>query len=238
MSSKYNNEFYSSRHDQTVYSASTITSIVQDLIKPTSAVDLGCGVGTWLKVLNQNGVNDIFGLEGEWVKEEALVIPKEKFRKTDLSKPIELGRTFDLAISMEVAEHIDEKFADQFVDNLTNLAPVVLFSAAIPLQGGAHHVNEQWPVYWMEKFARRNYSVLDCIRPKVWNDPRITVWYAQNSLLFVRNDKFDHFPHLREYRIETPMLSVVHPRFFEHALKTLPPMKALRNRVKRGFSKS
>lgn len=236
MTSKYNSKFYESRHDHTRYSAKVILSIVQELVHPSSAVDLGCGVGTWLKVLEESGVEDILGIEGSWVKDEAIVIPLTNFMKADVARPIQLDRQFDLAISLEVAEHIEERNAEQFLDNLTALAPVILFSAAIPLQGGAHHVNEKWPEYWKEKFARRNFLLLDCIRPKVWNDPLIAVWYAQNSFMYVRNDKFDNFPRLSPYKESNLMLSVVHPRFYENHLMTWPVMRALRNRIARMFT--
>jgi hypothetical protein len=110
---------------------------------------------------------------------------------------------------------------------------VILFSAAIPLQGGAHHVNEQWPEYWRKKFVDRNYTVVDCIRPKVWNDDRIAVWYAQNTFLYVRNDALGRYPALIPFRDGDAIFSAVHPRFYEFKLSTWPVMKALRNRLKR-----
>jgi len=234
MSSKYNEEFYSSRHNKTSYSAKVITSIVQEYIHASSAVDLGCGVGTWLKVLEDNGMRDVFGIEGEWIREDTLLIPETKFLKTNLGKPLKLDRQFDLAISLEVAEHIHEVYADQFLDNLTALAPVILFSAAIPKQGGTHHVNEQWPEYWRDKFSKRNFVLLDCIRPKVWNDPLIRMWYAQNSFVFVRRDKLASFPQLIPYaEKDNPMLALVHPRFYEYQLETWPILKSIRSKVKR-----
>jgi SAM-dependent methyltransferase len=237
MSSGYNEGFYSNLHDETQYSAETITSIVQDLIKPSSVVDVGCGVGTWLKVMENNGISDILGIEGMWVKDESIVISKNNFLKTDLSQPIGVNRQFDLAISMEVAEHIEEKKSDQFIKNLTDLAPVVLFSAAIPLQGGVHHVNEQWPDYWKEKFIKKDYILIDSIRPKVWNDARIKVWYIQNSFLFVKSDKIANYPALSKYKSDTAMLSVVHPRLYNFKLATWPIKKAVKNSLKRLFSK-
>jgi hypothetical protein len=162
---------------------------------------------------------------------------KNNFLKTDLSEPIDVERQFDLAISMEVAEHIEERKSDQFIKSLTDLAPVVLFSAAIPLQGGVHHVNEQWPDYWKEKFAKKDYILIDCIRPKVWNDARIKVWYIQNSFLFVKRDIVDNYPGLAKYRSDTTMLSVVHPRLYNFKLITWPIKKAVKNSLKRLFSK-
>lgn len=233
MKSEYDKNFYALRHGRSIYSAQVITALVRELIHPQSVADLGCGVGTWLKVFMDAGINDIQGIEGGWVKDDAIVIPKEKFHKQDITTPVGFERQFDLAVSLEVAEHIQEKNSEQFLDNLTALAPVILFSAAIPLQGGRSHVNEQWPEYWKDKFNNRNYVLIDCIRPNVWNDPKIEMWYAQNSFLYVRRDQLDRFPKLRNYSGDHPMLSVVHPRFYEFKLKTWPIMRAIRNRIRR-----
>jgi hypothetical protein len=87
-----------------------------------------------------------------------------------------------------VAEHLPEASAASFIESLTRLAPVVLFSAAIPKQMGEHHVNEQWPSWWIERFSRVGYTAVDVIRPRIWEDDQVEWWYAQNTLLMVRGD--------------------------------------------------
>ena len=185
--SEYDWNFYKNRDEATRHSAHTILSLVLDGAPPiASAVDIGCGVGTWLSVLHERGVHDIQGIDGPWVQKELLKIPPGRFASCDLSQPIDMPRRFDLAISLEVAEHLPESKADSFVDALTGLADIVLFSAAIPGQGGTTHVNEQWQNYWAEKFSARGYEVHDIVRPAVWDDDRIPVWYRQNTLLFAK----------------------------------------------------
>ena len=71
---------------------------------------------------------------------------------------------------LEVAEHIPPECADIFVESLTwGLAPVIMFSAAVPGQGGTLHLNEQWPAYWASKFAQHGYVLIDCLRPQLWD---------------------------------------------------------------------
>ncbi|MGB0523410.1 MAG: class I SAM-dependent methyltransferase [Flammeovirgaceae bacterium] len=237
MEKTYSNSFYNNRHSNTIYSAQTVCKLVKDLIEPNSVVDIGCGVGTWLRVFQDSGVEEVFGVEGEWVDKSMAVIAQEDFMKTNLENQLTLERKFDLAISLEVAEHIHEHAADQFVENIVNLAPVVLFSAAIPLQGGKHHVNEQWPVYWREKFAQHNYVIIDCIRPHIWEDTKVEMWYAQNTFIYADKNKLDEYPKLKANYVENPMmLEVVLPRFYEFKLKRWPFMKALKNRVKRAMN--
>jgi 2-polyprenyl-3-methyl-5-hydroxy-6-metoxy-1,4-benzoquinol methylase len=111
-----------------------------------SCVDVGCGTGLWLAVLREKGVERIQGYDGPWVLDTgALAIPSECFSPVDLNKPLDGGTKFDLAMSLEVAEHLAPANSEAFVDTLTKMADIILFSAAVPGQGGAEHINERWP---------------------------------------------------------------------------------------------
>lgn len=151
---------------------------------PVSAIDVGCGVGTWLSVLKEKGVVNILGIEGSWVNRHYLVIESSEFLEANLEEGISIDKKFDLAISLEVAEHLSSSVADQFVKNLTELSDYILFSAAPPFQGGSNHINEQPIDYWREKFECQGYISLDFIRPYIWNDQRIGAWYRQNVIFF------------------------------------------------------
>lgn len=180
----YDPDFFSSHHPGAASSASVIVPVILELTEARSVVDVGCGIGTWLTEFSRRGVSDFHGCDGPWVRPEQLVIPRERFTPGDLSRPMELGRRFDLAISLEVAEHLPESSADVFIESLTSLAPLVVFSAAIPQQGGTDHVNEQWPAYWAAKFATRGFAAIDCVRERVWNERGVEWWYAQNTILY------------------------------------------------------
>jgi SAM-dependent methyltransferase len=186
-------------------SADEILPIVLELLRPASIVDVGCGAGHWLASANELGVNDTLGVDGGWVLETKLAIQRERFVAHDLGTPLSLGRRFDLALSLEVAEHLLASRAQQFVKTLCEAADNVLFSAAIPGQGGRHHVNEQWPAYWADLFQECGYQCHDILRQRIWNNPRVAWYYAQNILIFVRAGSPNHL---------TPPsqpLSLVHP---------------------------
>lgn len=212
----YSKEFYSRYQDESRRSAEGVIPIVLQLIRPGSVIDVGCGVGTWLAVCKEHGVSDIVGVDGDYVDRRMLQIPADQFLSFDLSKPLRLDRHFDLVISMEVAEHLPPESAETFVESLVGLGPVVLFSAAIPFQGGTHHVNEQWPEYWAEHFRRRGYEAVDCIRDKIWHNDSVAVSYAQNALLFVKREMLKSNTLLAKEREHTKdsQLSIVHPRMF------------------------
>jgi SAM-dependent methyltransferase len=210
----YSKEFFGLVRQTARDSATQIVPIVIDLLQPRSVLDVGCGVGTWLQVFREYGIDDVLGLDGDWVKPEWLDVPNSLFRPADLTKPISPDRRFDLVVSLEVAEHIHPGSASGFVDTLTGFGDVVLFSAAIPMQEGTDHLNEQWPEYWARLFADRNYVVADCIRPAIWANPNVAWWYAQNTLLFVHERVLPSKPNLTEaVRItRSEQLSIVHPR--------------------------
>jgi SAM-dependent methyltransferase len=160
----YGSSFYVQQRDGSLNSAKAILPLVFALTKPKSVVDFGCGVGTWLAAAKRLGVEHCLGLEGPWVKTQPLAAADLEIRDTDLEQTVSLQERYDLAISLEVAEHLAPERADSFVADLCRASNVVLFSAAIPGQDGDGHQNEQWPSYWAERFIRLEYMPLDVIR--------------------------------------------------------------------------
>jgi hypothetical protein len=207
----YNDEFYVDLHQQTLYPAKVILEIILNTIPDVrSAVDVGCAVGSWLSVLYKNGVKEIQGVDGDWVNEDFLEIPAEFFRSVDLTHPFRLDRKYDLALSLEVAEHLPESSAQGFVGSLTALSDFVVFSAAIPHQGGTNHINEQWLDYWNELFIAYGYQGIDIVRKQIWNDTKIPFWYKQNLILFVRKERVGELNLTVDFEMYDP-ISLVHP---------------------------
>lgn len=210
----YIETFYRQLRDGCARSAEVIVPIVLALLPIRSVVDVGCGEGAWLAAFRKFGVEDILGIDGDYVDRKALQIPAEWFRAADLSSSWSLDRTFDLAVSLEVAEHLPVECAAMFVESLTRLAPAVLFSAAIPFQGGTNHFNEQWPEKWAALFQEQGYVCVDAIRRRVWHNEAVEPWYAQNALLFIAPTLLSANAGLRgEFeRTNLDQLSLVHPR--------------------------
>lgn len=171
-------------------SPNRIVPEVLKFINPKSVVDIGCGLGNFLHVFKQNGVEEILGVNGSWVEKELLFkyINPDEFLEWDLEKDIKLDKKYDLAVNLEVAEHLDEKAADTIVKTLVNAGEVILFSAAIPFQGGQKHINEQPLSYWEEKFSKHGYVVHDIIRSTIWDHDEIPFWYRQNMVFVAPKD--------------------------------------------------
>ncbi len=173
---------------ETELSSRHIMSHVFRLLKPRSVVDVGCGKGTFLSECERLGVSDVLGLDGEPVR--AAFEPAESlFRTVDLTSPLSIGRTFDVAICLEVAEHLTGSATPTLIDTLVSLAPTVVFSAAHPGQGGQGHVNEQWPAYWHAMFHERGYVALDLLRGPLSEHPDVEEFYRTNIFLYSHHQR-------------------------------------------------
>lgn len=172
---------------------------------PQSVLDVGCGTGTWTKAARDNGVKDIFGIDGNNLTSEALITDAD-FELVDLTQPWDLGRRFEMLFCLEVAEHLDESCAEPLIKSLVRHAENIAFSAACPGQAGQHHVNCQWPEYWQNLFNAVGYACSDPVRPKIWADQRIAPWYRQNMFVATHDpDLAGHEPRIR---------NLLHPEIF------------------------
>jgi SAM-dependent methyltransferase len=220
----YGAGWHAARLEGALDSPQRVVPLLIELVNARSVLDLGCGPGTWLEEFIHQGVEDVFGVEGAWLDPAVLRVPREKVQIHDLTTPLSIGREFDLAISLEVGEHLPDTAASGLVKMLTEHAPVVAFSAAAPLQGGTHHVNERWPGYWAELFAAQGFVSVDALRPRMWLDDQIAWYYRQNMFLAVRADALQRYPGLRvEYeRSRGSVLPLVHPDRYLRVARSSP----------------
>jgi len=212
----YDAGFYAKLRDETAGTARLfLTEVFRLCPGIRSVVDAGCGVGAWLAAARELGAQEICGLEGAWLASERveLAVPLGVVRTCDLALPWNLEHRFDLAISLEVAEHLPPSAAEQFVAELAAAAPRVLFSAAVPYQGGIYHQNEQWQSYWARLFVQCGMAPYDVIRPKFWSDGSVNHYYRQNTVLYLRPEAAAASPVLvgRPPNEVSSVLDVVHP---------------------------
>ncbi|MDP9347345.1 MAG: class I SAM-dependent methyltransferase [Actinomycetota bacterium] len=120
-----------------------------------SIIDVGAGSGALAAEFKRRGER-VWAYErsrGGRVISRMQGVPSKRF---DLRRetPLRLSAPADVACCFEVAEHLPEHLGERLVDVLASVAPVVIFSAASPGQGGLGHVNERNPGYWIERFGR------------------------------------------------------------------------------------
>ncbi len=190
----YNETFYRYIQDGSIRSAQVVVPLVIDRLKISSVLDVGCGAGAWLREYHRRGISDGLGVDGDYVHRSSLLVPPEFFLPHDISHPFDIKRRFDLVQCLEVGEHIDPAASNILVSNLVRHSNCVLFSAAVPGQGGENHINERPYAFWRALFAEHGYAPYDFLRPLLRGRTQVECWYRHNIVLYVAEDFHRHLP--------------------------------------------
>ena len=191
----YKQSFFSKRYKLQWRANPLCDAVMQttQLQKGGTIIDVGCAVGEYIQEFKNRGLN-AYGIEGS--KEAFPHIPEEirhfVFNK-DLRKPFFLHYYFKVVMCLEVAEHIEKEYADQFVSNLINLTDYIIISAAPPGQKGHYHVNCQPVSFWELLFEEYEFyrNIKDerifkkCLEPHK-RKKGLNAYYA-NTLIFERD---------------------------------------------------
>lgn len=207
MAGTYVPNFYDIIRHGTVQSADVIVPVVYDLIKPQRVVDIGCGEGWWAKKFRDLG-SDVLGIDGAYVTNTPLGLDFQA-GNIDIVGSLSLLPKFDLAVCLEVAEHLLPARSESFVAEMVELAPTILWSAAIPRQPGVDHINCRWPSYWAGLFASHGYQMSGSIRDSIWDDERVEPWFRQNLTLVTKTPELypDYFPDNTQLDRTHPIIS-------------------------------
>jgi SAM-dependent methyltransferase len=165
---------------------------IVDNLRPRRLIDVGCGSGLLMRALSDHGM-DVFGVD---VSEDAIRLvtrgkglPAARFDLTMPGRPLP-GIPYDVAVSCEVAEHLEAQHAERFVEHLTSAAPVVYLTAAEPdrqVGVGLYHLNEQPHSYWIALMQARGFRVDDLAteRARRHLDHHV-LWHLRRPLVFRR----------------------------------------------------
>ena len=202
----YGADFYEWQAEQSYRSAQVMLGMLFSNYRPKSMVDFGAGAGSWLRAARELGVERVLGIEGPWAKSIVAASGLE-YRFQNMEERVGLTERFDLAMSVEVAEHLPPERSESFVQDLCGAAGLVVFGAAMPHQGGNGHINERLQSFWIGLFEDNGYLCIDFFRPALWFQPNVDPWYVQNTFLFAR--KGDSRAGLFS---TTPLYDVHHPK--------------------------
>jgi SAM-dependent methyltransferase len=217
----YSSQFFAGQVDGSARSAAVVVPLVLSFLPVKSVIDVGCGVGPWAAEFVANGVPDVWGVDGDYVDRSQLRIPSDRFFARDLTKSLHFDRTFDLAVCLEVAEHLPESRSGGLVADLTSTAPCVLFSAALPGPTGTHHINSQYLPYWVELFQTQGYEAIDPIRPRIWGNDSVEWFYQQDMVMFVAPK------HALLIKGFPKPQTIIHQRLYEQVLHQKPTLGVL-----------
>jgi len=202
----YGPDFYEMQAEDSYRSAQVVLGHLFSNYRPRSLVDFGAGAGSWLRAARELGVERLLGIEGPWAR-DIVAASGLDYRFQNLEERVTLEGRFDLALTVEVAEHLVPERSASFVADLCAASDLVVFGAALPHQGGNGHINERLQSFWIALFEERGYACIDFFRPALWLQPNIDPWYVQNTFLFAR--KGDARASLFS---ATPLYDVYHPR--------------------------
>ena len=194
MKVKYDTIFFNYVNSGAIQSAERLLPLLLKKLGIDSVLDVGCGQGAWLSVWRRLGVQDVIGIDGNYVDRHLLLIPEDLFFQHDLAEEFNLGRRFHLVQSLEVAEHLPEQSSSVFVESLVKHGDLILFSAAPKGQGGYNHINEQNYNYWRTIFAKFGYVAIDYLRPRIKNQRVIEPWYRYNPILYASSSYVESLP--------------------------------------------
>lgn len=190
----------------TINGAESTLKLIFETGQYRSLLDVGCGTGTWLQAAQLIGISDVVGVDGKLVDRGKLHVASHLVLQKDLRCQWELGRKFDVALCLEVAEHIGDMHAPNLIKTLTAHSDRVFFSAACPGQPGQNHINCQWPDYWQALFNNEGYVCDEWPRRLIWSVQSIEPWYRQNLFYATRSQNAAG----KEERIQ----SIIHPEMF------------------------
>lgn len=210
MSNIYNERYYDDMLRKNPQIAEVLMPTILDVINPKSVIDFGCGIGAFLVEPQNRGIR-FLGIDGEYLDRKRLLISEDNFMVADLSKKVEIPEKYDLAISFEVAEHVNKENAEIFVENITNVSDVVVFSAAIPRQTGRGHVNLQPTSYWCDLFKKKGYVASNCLRKVFWKK-NVSPLRRQNIMLFAKRNRLQDIERTFE-KMGGDLYDIVHPEF-------------------------
>ena len=217
MTEPYDARFYEGHAETSLVSARIYLKHLWQFIQPRSVLDVGCGRGAWLKACHEMGSEILLGFDGDW-NDQSQIDDGISFQSIDLNKPFRAPHKVDLAMSLEVAEHLLPSTAPQFVKCLTDASDTLLFSAAYTGQGGDNHINEQRHSYWARLFAERGFVPFDLFRPVLWGNEKVGFWYRQNAFLYCRKGS----PTCEKIRlsgfheiIEASFMDCIHPDLYD-----------------------
>jgi hypothetical protein len=187
----YNSSYFKSEIFDYDYPALAETIIKE--YQPKQIIDFGCGTGALAKAFACLGVQ-VQAIDG-YSEPDFSTHDNIRFTKLDLNDIDavheflkQFDAKFDLAISIEVAEHLNPAVSSSFIEWMTSVADVIVFSAAVPSQDGDGHINCRSRSDWYQFIKKYDFTIADTLRQHFISNPNLGLWHKFNVVDYVQKD--------------------------------------------------
>jgi hypothetical protein len=184
----YGPEFFREVESGSTESARVAVPVVLEWLPSERVLDVGAGEGAWAGQFLAHGC-EVLAIDGPYVDRRRLQVPRQCFLAHDLTEPLPASVeewAADLTVCLEVAEHLPAARGPSLVAELCRTSDRVLFSAAVPGQGGYGHINERPPAYWAELFEDQGFAISRVLQRRLAPLEEVAWWYRQNITVAVR----------------------------------------------------
>lgn len=196
-------------------SARQVVPFVMSVLRPTSIADVGCGSGQWTKEFISNGVRKAYAFDAFASPCWGVTANSVEFQKIDLENRVADFPDVELVCWLEVAEHLSESSCSRILSDIVERTDAILFSCALPGQGGTGHISERRLSDWVSDFEEVGFCCEDILRPRFWNDEDISWWYRQNTVIFVKENSVASNAILKFQLPTFRGMDLIHPDLFE-----------------------
>ena len=160
---------------------------VRENVDFQSLCELGCGTGAFSAPFVND--KDVLGIDFSVGATEVHYLGKN-FLSGDLSKPLNLGKEFDLVLSLEVWEHLMPQVEEQYLENIFALKPkTLILSCAIPGQVGRHHYLPHTHVEANAICAQFGYTPDEELTSKFRKIKSLAKFYRANTFVYKKTQK-------------------------------------------------
>lgn len=188
----YSRDFHKSIENDEYPQAVRLASYIKNYMRPSKFIDFGCSTGLYLREM-QIQIPELESVGYEFSKDAVDMALCKNVIEFDLTKKLDIDKKENtLGLCLEVLEHIDDSNWLPVLKNLSSLCDTIIFSAAVPGQGGTGHINCRNKIDWIYRFHTLGW-IVDLDKTKhileVMTNGYHMGWFSFNAMVLVNGSR-------------------------------------------------